>query len=115
MRCTKAQIKLQGYVDGELSPRELKRVRRHLDRCAACAAELARLSNLKTLLSENRAEIQAMDSSPEFFWSQVSARIKGETKPRLVLKERFFFNWRWVLGWATACIAIAVLAAFLWM
>src|SRR6185503_5951076 len=115
MRCTKAQIKLQGYVDGELSPRELKSVRRHLDRCTACAAELTRLSALKTLLSENRTEIPAMELSPEFFWSQVSARIKGETKPRLVVKERFFFDWRWVLGWASACVAIVALAAFLWM
>jgi anti-sigma factor RsiW len=102
-------------VDGELSPRRRKLARRHLDRCEVCARELTRLSELKTVLAEHGRHAPPMDATEEFFWSQVSARIRGETKPRLVLNESIRFNWKWVLGWTSVAMATAALAVFLWI
>jgi anti-sigma factor RsiW len=92
----------------------MKRVRRHLDRCPDCTKELARLSELKTLLAEGHAQPQ-MDATPEFFWSQIEGRIKGESAPRQRWQTTFQINWPSVLGWASATVAIAFLAAFVWM
>lgn len=114
MRCKKAQVWLQGYVDGELSPRRMQKVRKHIDGCAGCKSELSQLSALKTLLTENRGE-HVMDASPEFFWSQVKGRIEGELKPRREWRQTFSFDWYRVLGWATACVAVGVVAAFVWV
>jgi anti-sigma factor RsiW len=114
MRCNKAQIWLQGYVDGELSPRRMQKVRKHMDHCAECKSELSRLSELKTLLTENRGEL-VMDASPEFFWSQVKGRIQGEVKPRQVWRWTFQFDLSRVLAWATACVVIGAVATFVWM
>ncbi|MSR64497.1 MAG: hypothetical protein EXS18_01805 [Verrucomicrobiae bacterium] len=114
MKCKKTQIWLQGYVDGELSPRQMKRVRRHLDGCPDCTGELTRLSGLKTLLQENRTQ-PAMDATPEFFWSQMKARIQGESATRREWRTTFQIDWPSVLAWASATVAIAVVAAFVWM
>lgn len=114
MRCSKTQILLQGYVDGELPPARMKRVRTHVDKCAACAKSLGELSALKTLLAENRPEV-VMDSPPEFFWSQVEARIKGEAKPRQVWRRRLEIPWLRVFGWATAALAALCVAGWLWL
>lgn len=43
MWCRWVQNDLTALVDGELSAPRARRVRRHVDRCAACARELARL------------------------------------------------------------------------
>lgn len=114
MRCNKVQIWLQGYVDGELSPRQMKRVRRHLDRCPDCAGELNRLSELKTLVMENRVKPE-MDATPEFFWSQVQARIQGEAEPRRAWRTTFDFSWPRVLAWASSGVAALVVAGFVWV
>ncbi len=42
--------RLQGYLDGELTPRRTARVRVHLDRCPDCAAEFELLHRMKDSL-----------------------------------------------------------------
>lgn len=114
MRCSKAQIWLQGYVDGELTPKQMKRVRSHVDRCPDCAKMLEGLSKLKTLLAENRPQ-PLIESTPEFFWSQVKARIQGDAKPRQSWSARFEIDWFRIVGLATACLAIGLLAGWVWI
>lgn len=48
MTCETVQTKLCALTDGELSPFSARRVRRHLDACPACAAELAAIQMLTT-------------------------------------------------------------------
>ncbi len=105
---------MQGYVDGELSPRRMNRVRRHLDQCAGCREALRHLSELKTLLAENRTQPE-MDAAPEFFWSQVEARIRGEMQPRQAWEPTFRLNWQRAFAWVGACAATVALTLLVWV
>jgi DNA-directed RNA polymerase specialized sigma24 family protein len=44
--CRRTAVRLGGYVAGTLEPRDSVRVRRHLDRCAACRARLDAIDDL---------------------------------------------------------------------
>jgi len=114
MRCKKTQVWLQGYVDGELSPRQMKRVRHHLDKCVECATLLTGLSELKTLMAENRTQPE-MEAQPEFFWSQLEGRIKGEAQPRQAWVPTFTLFWPRVLASVTVCLVAGTITALVWM
>jgi len=114
MNCKKAQIWLQGYVDGELSPGRMQRLRKHMDGCSECRGEFSRLSQLKTLLAENRTH-PAMEAAPEFFWSQVKGRIQGELQPRRAFRTQFSLAWPQVFAWAGACAVVMAVGAVVWM
>ena len=73
MRCSKAQVLLQGYVDGELPPARARRVRAHVDGCAECTGRLKELSALKTFLAENRPEIDPW--LPVMGWATVTVAV----------------------------------------
>jgi anti-sigma factor RsiW len=51
MHCRHCHTRLSAYLDGELTGRELRDVKRHLDGCAACRARLAGLKALDTPLA----------------------------------------------------------------
>jgi hypothetical protein len=50
MRCERARAEIKAWQDGELGPVSAWRLRRHLRRCPACAAEAASLRRLDALL-----------------------------------------------------------------
>ena len=57
--CAEALRRLDGYLDRELSPEELARVREHLELCVACAEaarfEASVIRNVRATLSRLRA------------------------------------------------------------
>jgi anti-sigma factor (TIGR02949 family) len=45
--CTAAEAFVEAYVDGELTPDEASRLRRHLERCPTCAAEIGLATTIR--------------------------------------------------------------------
>jgi anti-sigma factor RsiW len=74
-----SELKLQTYLDGELSAREAAEVKALLERDADGQALLAELRNTKAALAEGEAELK-LPESREFFWSKVQRQIEQQEK-----------------------------------
>src|SRR5882757_5055848 len=74
--CEEALDLLDPYLDGDLQPDEARRVREHLDRCPACAAEL---SLARRVQGELRALPQP-ECPPELL-ARVVRQGRGEVVP----------------------------------
>jgi len=99
MTCEQAKTSLSDYVMEEVTAAERLEIRQHVDGCASCAEELARLQQTLTLLA--RAEV------PE----EIPQRI------RLVAEPVSFWPTLWrsgarltFAGAGLACLAIGLLA-----
>jgi anti-sigma factor (TIGR02949 family) len=97
--CEEALDLLEPYLDGDLPPGEMDRVRRHLDGCPACAAELALAARIQ---SELRALPQP-DCPPEVI-ERVRRAGRGEVVP-FPSRERAS---RWRTAATAALVALAV-------
>src|SRR3954447_14610730 len=76
LSCEEALDLLDPYLDGDLPPGEMDRVRRHLDGCPACAAELS-------LAARIQRELRALpqpDCPPEVI-ERVVRTGRGEVVP----------------------------------
>lgn len=51
-RCDEVRLDFHSYLLGELAPAHAQEVRRHVDGCAGCAAELSRVAEVHRLLSD---------------------------------------------------------------
>ena len=88
------------YVDGELSPEEISRVRDHLEQCPGCRAYV------DDALAIRAAFPDAEDVEvPAGFAEGVVARIQKETVP----KKKTPTSWRKVLPTLAACCALVIL------
>jgi anti-sigma factor (TIGR02949 family) len=97
--CEEALDLLDPYLDGDLPPGEMDRVRRHLDGCPACAAELA-------LAARIQRELRALpqpDCPPEVI-ERVRQAGRGEVVP-FPSRERAP---RWRIAAAAALVVLAV-------
>ena len=76
------KIKLQAYLDGELSDRETREVSALLNTDAEAKVFLAELQFVKTAMTGSELEIK-LPESREFYWSKIQREIerseKGET------------------------------------
>lgn len=52
------EVQLQGYVDKELSPADMKAMEAHIDQCADCAANLEYMTSLKSRLRQHREMVE---------------------------------------------------------
>jgi hypothetical protein len=75
---------LEAYHDGELKGRRLQIIEAHLNECASCRAELARLESLSVLLQDKW--VLEPSTPPERFVAQVHLRM--ERKPERTPMER---------------------------
>ena len=94
------------YVDGELSPEEMSRVRDHLDRCPACQAYV------DDALAIRAAFPDAEDVEvPAGFAEGVVARIRAEAVSHAdaAPKKKTPTPWRKVLPTLAACCALVIL------
>jgi len=99
LSCAEALDLLDPYLDGDLPPGEADRVRRHLDACPACAAELS-------LAARIQGELRALprpDCPPEVI-ERVRRAGRGEVVP-FPSRERAP---RWRIAAAAALVALAV-------
>ena len=63
--------KLNGYIDGELSETEFKKVRSHLKDCRVCQEQLRELTNLNSFLNRYQEE-----TVPEYLNQRILASVK---------------------------------------
>jgi hypothetical protein len=91
---------LDAYVDGECTPEEAEKVRRHLESCSGCRAyvELARCLHASFPGPEDGA-------FPVGFAQGVMAAVRADSAPR-----RRRTPWKRVLASAAACLVIALAA-----
>jgi len=97
--CEEALDLLEPYLDGDLPPDEMDRVRRHLEACPTCAAELA-------LAARIQRELRALpqpDCPPEVI-ERVRRAGRGEVVP-FPFRGR---SPRWRTAAAAALVALAV-------
>ena len=73
------QLKLQSYLDGELSPRESRQVTELLKVDASARALLEELKITKTALAGNELEVK-LPESRDFFFSKIQRQIERETQ-----------------------------------
>jgi|SRR6185369_6602046 hypothetical protein len=91
------QLKLQAYLDGELSGRETRAVEELVARDAAAQNLLAELRFTKTALAGNEPEIK-LPESREFYWSKIEREIQRlETVP--ATRGTNWFTWWWRRYW----------------
>jgi anti-sigma-K factor RskA len=84
---------LGGYVLGALEPAEMQEVRRHLESCAQCAREEAKLSGLPALLDQiDPADVPPPQLSPELeevvLDRFVRERQQQQPEPRIIRRRR---------------------------
>jgi len=108
IECRNARELMPAAVDGELTGRERAGFETHVERCQACAAELARSRRLADLLGALPNEVGIPDGFEQAVLSKARAALHGGARrPRLG---------GWV-GWSMSGIAAAaalLLAVGLW-
>ena len=87
MNCSECQEQLTAYVEGLLEPQSAREVARHVEGCAACAAEAAEHRTLRErLVADGRAFAEVS------FETAVMARI-GERRSlnlrRIAMRKRY--------------------------
>lgn len=90
---------LSAYLDGQLADAEAERVRRHLDACAACRAELEAL----------QATVQLLRSLPE---EEPPAGLRPRVLARVRQQAARRAPWRRVAAWAAAAAVAAAAVGF---
>lgn len=109
-----SQLRLQAYLDGELSERERREVGSVLARDAESAALVAELRNTRAALADFESEIR-LPESREFFWSKITREIDRQAQAeqgRESLREFTpFLSWldAW-RRWLVPAVAVAALA-----
>lgn len=104
------KIKVQAYLDGELSGRDATEVSELLNQDAGAKAFFAELQFVKTALRGNELEIK-MPESREFFWSKIRRDIERNEK---AAETKSVFSWwkpvyvRFATGFAMLCALLMV-------
>src|SRR3569833_1298310 len=104
IRCAYAEGRLRALIDGELPPAESRKVLGHLEQCASCRQEYARLQMVAALLQE-----QELEEVPAHFSANLQVRLarhrreRQAPKPLLVrwlsaLRQPQARRWNWAAG-----------------
>jgi anti-sigma factor RsiW len=109
------ELKLQAYLDGELSPRQARKV-------AGWVASDQEAQNLLTELRITKAALtgaepeMALPESPEFYWSKIQQAISQaeQAEPQLQPHPvwRFFTAWRKLLAPMAGLALITFLSVY---
>jgi anti-sigma factor RsiW len=73
------QLKIQSYVDSELSDREARKIGEWIAQDSAARALCAELQCMKTAMAGNELEIKVPESR-EFYWSKIARQIEREER-----------------------------------
>lgn len=108
MSCRRFQFLIQGYLDGEATPRERSAVERHVAECRACEAELKSSRALAGLLAGAPAR-----SVSESFEEKLMAAIQAArpSAPPAAWWERFRLRFEWRLRFPAMMTAGSFAAA----
>jgi len=104
-----SQLKLQAWLDGELSPADVRDVLRRVEQDAESAALARELKLTRQWLAVGEPN-RSVPETREFYWSQISRRLTPRNTPaELSLSPgRILARW-W--GWLAPAAAVCVLAA----
>jgi len=87
------QLKLQSYLDGEVSSREARRVAKLLEQNAEARALVGELRATRDFLAGNEPVVN-LPESREFYWSKIQREIlRAESAPSPV-SAGWLFAWR---------------------
>jgi anti-sigma factor RsiW len=111
------QLKIQAYVDGELSSTESRQVEAWLADDPNALQLSQELVFTKKLMAGNEKEYR-LPESREFFWSKIQREIEPRADRPLTVRERVV-GWlrlngaRWLAPAASAALVLSLL--FLWL
>lgn len=101
-------LKVQAYVDGELSPRERAKTERLLQRDPSAQALASELKSTQQLLAANQP-VYPLPEPKDFFWSKVAREIdRASAAPQVPARWAAPAWLRWTIP-AAACALIASL------
>jgi len=89
----KLELNLQAYLDGELSPREAKRVSDWLASDRDAVQLFAELQNTKTALTHNDLELKVPETR-EFYWGKIERQIQSEAQSRPATVRLPLLRWQ---------------------
>ncbi len=104
------QLKIQAYVDGELSGADMRQIADLVTRDADAQALYEELSMTRSVISANETPV-LMPESGDFFWSKVSKEIGRLEEPVAVSRFAPRTLLRWLLpvgGFAALAIAVTL-------
>jgi anti-sigma-K factor RskA len=105
-----SQLKLQAYLDGELSAREVRQVETWLAEDNEVRLLLAELQNTKAALASDEPDLK-LPESREFYWNKIESEIQRQSQTRPQTGIPFIFaSWGKFLIPATAVAALVALA-----
>jgi len=108
VNCNDIENRISGYLDGELSDREMKQFEEHIASCPKCAGLISEMESLDNILHEMEEPLP-----DEAYWGSFDARLsekidKASTpRPWWSIFTRFNRT-----QWALAAIAIMFIIAF---
>jgi anti-sigma factor RsiW len=105
-----SQLKLQSYLDGELSETQTREVAKWLAQDQDAVGLLAELRNTRQALANTPTNLQ-LPESREFFWSKIQRDILRQQPPQIVPEKRSLLTaWRRFLVPASAVAALLIVA-----
>ena len=105
---TESQLRLQAYLDGELSERDGRQIAGLLEDDREAQALLGELKQTRATLKGNEPEIK-LPESREFYWSKVQRDILRAEQAGEPASASPVMPW-WRKYWAPLCAASAVAA-----
>jgi anti-sigma factor RsiW len=103
-------LKIQAYLDGELSARESREMEALLAADSQAQALLGELKSTRSALLANEPEVK-LPESREFYWSQLQRRI-GAAEPAEAGRVPFWMAWRRYFAPITGVAIVAVFGIF---
>ncbi len=106
------QLRLQTYLDGELSPRESRRAAEFLAQNPAAQELLAELRQTKSVLAAQEPD-RPVPESREFYWAQIERRLQSPESIRQSAPPSPILAWlKWLAPIGAAAGLVLWLAAF---
>ena len=90
---TETELKVQAYLDNELSPGEARQIAALISSDPAVRQLFAELEQTRNVLSANEPIVRVQDSR-EFYWSQIQRRIQAEESSRAVRESAALPWWK---------------------
>jgi len=92
-----SELELQAYLDGELSPRQARKVDAALAQDEQARLLLAELKWAKTAMAGAEPELKVPET-PEFYWSKIRREIERTEPAQPRLAPRFLLAWRRIMA-----------------
>ena len=105
------ELKLQSYVDGELSSGESRQVTALVDADQDARALLAELEMARNVLVANEPEMKVPESR-EFYWSKIQRQIEHSDVPQAAARTPFWLAWRRYFAPIGGVAIVTLLAVF---